>query len=1231
MRFSPASLVIWRRRLLWALGALVLLWVITWLAVPPLVKSQIEEKGSAALGRKLTVGAIAFRPWSLELTVTDLAIATADGAGTQLGIGRIYIDAEMQSLLRLAPVLDAIHVEAPRLQLTHLGGGHYDIDDVLARLRTPNDASPSDPVKFALYNLELKDGSVDFTDQVGTTQRKHTLRSLNLALPFLSNLPSKRDIVVAPRLAFELNGSAFDSAAAGTVFTATRKGEATLQVTQLDLAPYLPYLPAGLPVQVRGAVIDAKLQLGFEQAEQAQLRLSGAIKVSGLKLADAAGGELLSVAAIQTELADVRPLEGVVKLASLEITQPQLQLARNRAGRLNLDAGTSKKSENAPKNIAGSAQPERATAQSIAFSLDKFALRQGSVRWRDDSTRPQAQMALNDLELQAQGVQWPMKDATRFDASVLAVTGGKTARLALQGEGTDQQGKAHATLNDLALAMAAPYAAQWLNVGLQGVADTELDATWQDGKVLLAVPKLTVRDFALQGGKTNKEQGKEQAAPGTRAQRAASELPRFKLLEITQAQADLQGKTVTVGKVALHNPSAMLHRDAQGRWMVEDWLKPSTAPASEPSKPKAAIPWKLALGELTLDDGTLALDDRSVGRPVRLEVSKLHVQMKSITLDGKKPAPLTVSARIKAGRTEPGSLRYKGTVMWDPVAAQGTLDVRDLPAHAVMPYLADRLNIEVLRADTSFRGQIQYAARPAGPEVLVRGDATLEDFRANSVAAAQSGSSELSVAEELLSWKSLNVPGIDLAITPGAATRVQVREAALTDFYARLLVNPQGRLNLQDLVKTEPAAPTNLAVASAASAPVPAVSAASASGPAPIVKMGPISLVNGKVYFSDRFIQPNYSADLSELTGRLSQFSSQTTDGAVQLADLDIRGRAEGTAALEITGKVNPLAKPLALDIKGRVRDLELPPLSPYAIKYAGYGITRGKLSVDVQYTVLPNGQLTASNQIVLNQLSFGDKVEGAPNSLPVKLAVALLADRNGVIDLNLPISGSLNDPQFSIGPVIWKVITNLVVKAITSPFSLLANALGGGGGESLSSVEFAAGSSVLTPAAQQGLDKVVQALLDRPTLQMTVQGTASLEAERDALKRERLKTLVLAEKRRRAVVTGQDASAVKTVSDAEYPVLLKEVYRRADITKPRNLVGLTKDLPAPEMEALLLASISVNEDAMRELALQRGVAVKDYLASRELPAERLFLGAAKTVAPAADWKPRAELQLTNR
>jgi len=388
-----------------------------------------------------------------------------------------------------------------------------------------------------------------------------------------------------------------------------------------------------------------------------------------------------------------------------------------------------------------------------------------------------------------------------------------------------------------------------------------------------------------------------------------------------------------------------------------------------------------------------------------------------------------------------------------------------------------------------------------------------------------------------------------------------------------------------------------------------------------VLQFGPMSLVNGKVLFSDYFIKPNYSADLSELTGKLSAFSSQPAGSEPVLADLELRGRAEGSASLEVTGKLNPLAKPLALDIQGKVRDLELPPLSPYAVKYAGHGIERGKLSMDVAYKVLPNGQLTASNKLVLNQLTFGEPVAGAPNSLPVKLAVALLSDSHGVIDLDLPISGSLNDPQFKLGPVIFKIIVNLIGKAITAPFSLLASALGGG--DELSSVAFAPGSAELSPQAQQSLGKVAKALTDRPALNLTVTGTASLEREREAMQRERLQQLVRAEKRR------ANAENDTPVQAAEYPALLKKVYGRADMPKPRNLVGMAKDLPVAEMEALLLAHLPAATEAQASaLAAERGQAVKRYLAAQKLPEGRLFLAAPKLAADGAAWTPQAELSL---
>lgn len=1264
----------WLRMAAWVGGCVLVLWVLAWLVVPPLVKQAVEDKATAALGRTVSVEAVSFRPWSLELILSGLAVASADGKTPQLKIARAYVDAELESLLRMAPVVDAIALDTPALQLTHLGDGRYDVDDILQRLNQTPDPDDAKPLQFALYNLTLTGGTVDFHDYTASGVRQHSLRALSLAVPFVSTLESKRTVKVVPHLAFTLNGSQFDTAAEGTPFAQTQKGEASVKISKLDLAPYLPYLPSSLPVRLQTAVVDADIRLSFEQAKQQKLALTGTLKVSKLALADAAGAPLLAVESVEAALADVRPLDRVVSLASLEVRAPTLHGKRDRAGRINLALNATKSVVKEPDSTGASGKkglsaPAAAAAKPWSLSLDRFALHRGAVEWVDEGTAPAARLTLADLELQAKALRWPLgaAPATLEGSAGLPSTGRKTARLAFKAEGADQRATLQATLGDLELGLAAPYVAQLLQPAVQGVLDAELGVAWSAAKpdaktpdaLVVTVPRLTLRDFALKGAPPT--------AAATGAERAASDMPRLKLLELAGAQFDVQTKTGSIAKLALRAPSAMLHRDATGQWAVQRWLKsapaveaqapvdaPTTAaPAAAVAPATPATPWQVSLAELAVDDGNLRLDDRSLARPVRLELSSLKLQLHNATLDGSKPAPLTLSARVKSGRTEPGSLLYRGTAMWAPLAVQGNVEATDLPVHAIVPYLADKLNIAVLRADASFKGQVRYAAGAAGAEVHVQGDALLEDFRANSLAgtpnagtpsvagaagATVAGSPDLGVTEEVLSWKSLSVPGIALDMAPGTATRLQVRQASLSDFFARVIVNPNGRVNLQDLVKTpqSEAASVPGAAAPSAAASAPVAGPAPANGPAPldaVVKMGPVTLTNGKVLFSDRFIRPNYSADLTELQGTLSQFASRAADGSVQMADLDLRGRAEGTAALEITGKVNPLAKPLALDIKGKVRDLDLPPLTAYSIKYAGYGIERGKLSMDVNYTVLPNGQLTASNKLVLNQLTFGDEVQGAPNSLPVKLAVALLADSNGVIDIDLPISGSLNDPQFSFGALAWKVVTNLIGKALTSPFSLIAQALGGSGssGDALSAVAFVPGSSVLSPSAADGLDQVAKALGARPTLSVTVIGTANLDQERDALKRERLKDLLRVEKRRRAVVTGQDSAAATVLTDAEYPTLLAQVYRRADITKPRNALGLAKEQSVAEMEALLLASIPVNGDAMRELALQRGVVVKDYLASRKLPTERLFVGAAKTVAEGADWKPRAELSVTQR
>jgi len=710
-------------------------------------------------------------------------------------------------------------------------------------------------------------------------------------------------------------------------------------------------------------------------------------------------------------------------------------------------------------------------------------------------------------------------------------------------------------------------------------------------------------------------------------------LASIRKLDVQDAVVDVAQQAVRLGRVLVSQPRAAVTRGADGRWMVQDWLKASAeeqpAPDSAGASPQHS--WLVGVADARVVGGTLAFQDAAVTPPVALQLTGLGAQIQNFSSTGNAPMRTSLSARIGHAGTEPGTLSWRGSVALAPLQVNGDVKAVRLPLHAASPYLADVLNVAVLRADAGFEGNLQLAQRTAAMAVDVRGDLRLDDVQVQTLAQAE----PFKPAEDLLTWKSLDVSGLALALAPGARARVDVAGTALSDFYARMVLDASGRLNLQDVVKSTPAGATGSGTSrvnsGTASATAPSQTAAGDNTLGkPMIHVGPVSLVGGRINFTDRFIQPNYSADLSELVGRLSAFSSERVNDTPELADLELRGRAQGTASLEALGKINPLVQPIALDIAGKVRDLELAPLSTYSAHYAGYGIERGKLSVDVTYRVTPDGELNANNKIVLNQLKFGEQIPNAAKTLPVKLAVALLADRNGVIDVDLPISGSLNDPQFRLMPLVFKIIGNLIVKAITAPFSLLASAFGGGGDE-LSMVAFDAGSTALSDAAKANLGKVAKALQERPALKMTVVGSASLEAERDAYKRTQLQALVQAEKRRANGAAATPGAALPAVTSAEYPVLLKAVYKRADFPKPRNLIGMAKDLPVPEMEALLLSHLEVTEATMQALALQRGVAVRDYLASQQLPMDRLFLGAAKAVTPDAKWQPNAQLNLATQ
>lgn len=350
------------------------------------------------------------------------------------------------------------------------------------------------------------------------------------------------------------------------------------------------------------------------------------------------------------------------------------------------------------------------------------------------------------------------------------------------------------------------------------------------------------------------------------------------------------------------------------------------------------------------------------------------------------------------------------------------------------------------------------------------------------------------------------------------------------------------------------------------------------------------------------------------MAGSVSQLASD----AKEPADVALQGKLDGDAPVDINGKVDPLGAELFLDLTASAHGIELTRLTPYAAKYAGYAITKGKLSADVKYHI-EKGKLEAQNNLFVDQLTFGDKVDSPDaTKLPVLLAVALLRNSRGEIDLHLPVSGSLSDPEFSVGGIIVRALINLLTKAVTAPFSLLASAFQGADdvGE-LSYVEFDPGAGTLSDKADKKLDALAKALADRPELKLEITGRIDPATDRDGVRHLWLQRQL---QRQKIEDLRDQGSAVQlrevSVKPDEYEKYLKQVYKAAKFDKPRNMIGLTKSLPVPEMEKLLLEHAPVDESALKELAEQRASNVKRYLEERgKIADQRLFLIAPKLSA----------------
>lgn len=1155
-------------------GAVALYALVGYVVAPGLLRDRIAQALAAELERPVRIERVDVRPFALAATVHGLAVDRREG-GPLLTVEAIEADASIASLRHLAPVVDSLRVVRPHLRVARLSANRYDVSDIVDRWLAPSAAPPA---KFSLNNIEVTGGRVDFDDR--PVRRAHVVEAIDVGVPFLSSLPYDAEVRVQPRFAARVNGTPFALTGQATPFAQRREVVLDVDVDGLPLAAYVDYVPAKLRFVVADGRLGTRLRVAFAQSPGGapELTVSGRATLAALDLRRPDKAPLAAWRELRVGVERLDPNARLLRLSAVEVDGPALAVRRLPGGALEL-AG--------PWMDAAPAEPPASAAAPWRVEVAEVVVQDGRASIDDASIDPPYRAAVTALAAKATSLATGPERSGRVTAT-FRIDDEASARLEADVALAPFAAAGRFEVANARLARLYPYAAQALDLAIQkGSADYassfELAA---DGAVRLTGGRGTLRDVAL-------------AVRGER-------VPMWVLPEVAAdgVDVDVAKRSVAVATVAAKRPQAVLARDASGTWNAARLLR--RAPEGAPAE-AAEGTWQVRLARAAVERGDLRYSDATTQPPLALRVSEIALGLTDVGTTRERRSALDLRARVDAA----GRIAVKGPFVVHPVYASFDVDAERLPLLAAKPLIEARANVVVTGGTASARGRLDVGTAAAGgTRVAWNGDVTLADVEAL----------DPPTGGRLFAWRSL---ALQKAVARSDPPEANVAAVALDDFYARLIVYADGSINLAKLAKEggasappAAAAPAVAAQGGRAQAPGAVASAAhtaertlrsAVDGALPIA-VGRIALARGNVNFSDYFIRPNYSANLTQVAGSISALSP-TQAGAVAITAL-----VDDAAPVTIEGRIQPFARELSLALAAKARDIELPPLSPYAAKYAGYGITKGKMSFDVDYTIADR-KLEAKNRLVLDQLTFGERVDSPDaTKLPVLLAVALLKDVNGVIDLELPISGTLDDPQFSVFGLIVRVVVNLLTKAATAPFALLGAVAGGG--EELATLAFGAGSAALDAGDAERLDKLAKALTARPALKVDVTGRTDAASDAEALARA-------------AVERALRAAKLKALAGKpEAPLSIDTVVIGAD-ERAKWLAAAYAALPAEartarpeaapaEVEAILVARAQPDAAALAELGLARARTAKEALVARGVPAERVYLVAAGGAAPAA-------------
>ncbi len=1187
-----------RRVAFWLLTTFIAYVLFGFFILPTIVKDVVITQAQDALKRPTTVEKVYFNPLTFHIEVDGVKVSKLEGEGDFVSIGSFLASPSISSIWKFAPVISYLHLRNLELDVTFFGEGRYSFSDLIGSKQPDLAEELEEDAKvfpFALYGFEMTNSTIVFDDR--SHDKKHVISNLDLLVPFTSSFFDLRKEFTQPKLSAVINGDPIELDGKTLPFDETLLTEFKLGAVDVELDQYWRYLPVESPLQLEKGRFTSEISLFFERpdAQRISLFLGGGGKLTGLELSAPRDGKVLALDELSFKMKRFSLGDNSLSLESVSMNKPYFKVIRRANHLINWAGyfpGTEVTEEGAQINTKGSDAP---------FLLDilNIQVKDGNLEWEDRVIPGGFKQSFPDFNVHANEVSTHGEKPCTFDVSI-----GGNGQVHLNGSATLQPLSAKATLTakSITLPRFHPYLKQVfplhatsgtldLSVGIDAKIDGDTkEASLHDGS-------LTLNKIALTKPNADKPSlGLSQLA-------------------ISGVEVSIDKQIAEIGEISLTGPMVSVVKEKKGTidlvrlftGQERGGVTPKPTKAKPASTPKAALPWTATIKSVKLAEGSASFKDLAMKHPASLAIDGLQGEIKNITT--KKGELLTHN--ISTRWAKKGQISLNGKLALDTLKGDGKFTIRSMALRPFDGHLGEFS--QLLFASGSTAADLKYAFDLGNkPKFNIGG--TLGLYKVRLKDAHGKG--------EFAGIDAFKLAGLNFSNEP---YRLSISDIHLDGPHVVIDFDEKGRLNIRKAfgipdplpVKKEDTKETKKEKAKKAlknaAKKKPAKTQQEATKPetAPslfdAIDIGAITMVNGRVSFRDASVSPVYMTKITDMKLGLVQITQMET----ARPKLDFSAKI-GPTPMSVTGVLNPVITPIYSDLTIAVNGMELVPLSPYTVQHLAYPISKGRLYADVTFKT-DNWELDASNKFFVEQLELGpkDKRPDAP-SVPVKFGLALLQDGNGDMELNLPIKGRLDDPDFRIGGIVFKAIASLFVKALASPFTLIGSIFGGGG-EDMDFVVFQPGEHELDAASTKKLEATITALQKRQKLTLEVDGVIDPVADRNGLikvifrnklKQQKFDSLT---RKERADTTVE----AMVVAPEEYEEFLFEAYADEpddEGIKPTTLF-MTDRMPIDFMEKFIFERIKVTEENLNELAMRRANAVKGHIITTdETLTKRVFL-----------------------